>query len=159
MAPPRAPRHDSGLPYFKPPYSTITGYDMNTGEIAFQIPTGETPDRIRNNPAVAGIDVEDTGTGNAVTMITTANMLVYSDMDHDGETALLYAIDKKTGEEVGRIEVPAQSRYGMSSWMHDGHQYIILQNGAKLTAMAFPCADNGAQLRGAREIARHLMRR
>jgi len=157
--PPRAPRHDSGLPYFKPPYSTITGYDMNTGEIAFQIPTGETPDRIRNNPAVAGIDVEDTGTGNAVTMITTANMLVYSDMDHDGETALLYAIDKKTGEEVGRIEVPAQSRYGMSSWMHDGHQYIILQNGAKLTAMAFPCADNGAQLRGAREIARHLMRR
>jgi quinoprotein glucose dehydrogenase len=106
---------------------------MNTGEIAFQIPTGETPDHIRNNPALEGIDVGDTGTGNPVSMVTTKNMLVYSDMDHDGQTALLYGIDKKTGEEIGRIEVSAQSRYGMSSWMHDGHQYIILQTGSKLT--------------------------
>ncbi len=137
----RPPRLASGLPYFKPPYSSITAYDMNTGEIAFQIPTGETPDRIRNNPALEGVDVGDTGTGNPVSMVTTANMLIYSDMDHDGKTALLYAIDKKTGEEVARIEVPAQSRYGMSSWMHDGHQYIILQTGAKLTAMALPGAQ------------------
>lgn len=50
------------------------------------------------------------------------------------------AIDLKTGEEVGRIEVPATSRYGMSSWIHDGHQYIILQTGARLTAMALPGA-------------------
>gem|GEM_PF-5959401 len=59
-----------GLPYFKPSYSTITAYDANTGEIAFQIPTDETLDRIRNNPALDGID-------------------------------------KRTGEEIGRIEVPA----------------------------------------------------
>jgi quinoprotein glucose dehydrogenase len=138
----RVPRLASGLPYFKPPYSTITAYDMNTGDIAFQIPTGETPDRFRNNPALEGIDIGDTGTGNAITMVTTANMLVYSDMDSDGTTALLYGIDKRTGEEIGKIEVPAQSRYGMSSWMHDGHQYIILQTGAKLTAMALPGAKS-----------------
>ena len=136
----RPPRLASGLPYFKPPYASITAYDMNTGEIAFKIPTGETPDRIRNNPALEGVDIGDTGSGGAVSMVTTANMLVYSSMDSDGETVLLYAIDKQTGEEVGRIEVPAQSRYGMSSWMHDGHQYIILQTGAKLTAMALPGA-------------------
>ncbi|MAC69461.1 MAG: hypothetical protein CMP84_04510 [Gammaproteobacteria bacterium] len=139
----RPPRLRSGLPYFKPPYSTITAYDMNTGDIAFQIPTGETPDRIRNNPALEGVNIGDTGTGNAITMVATQNLLVYSDMDHDGETALLYAIDKQSGEELGRIEVPAQSRYGMSSWMHDGHQYIILQTGAKLTAIALPAAQPG----------------
>ena len=139
----RPPRLRSGLPYFKPPYSTITAYDMNTGDIAFQIPTGETPDRIRNNPALEGVDIGDTGTGNAITMVATRNLLVYSDMDHDGETALLYAIDKQSGEELGRIGVPAQSRYGMSSWMHDGHQYIILQTGAKLTAIALPAAQPG----------------
>ena len=77
-------------------------------------------------------------------MVTTKNLLIYSDMDNDGQTALLYAIDKKTGEEVGRVEVPAQSRYGMSSWKHDGHQYIILQTGSKITAMALP----GAQATG-----------
>jgi glucose dehydrogenase len=136
----RPPRLESGIPYFKPPYSTITAYDMNTGELAFQIPTGETPDRIRNSPALEGVDIGDTGTGNQVPMVTTKNLLIYSDLDHDGSTALLYAIDKKTGAELDRIEVPARSRYGMSSWMHDGHQYIILQTGSKLTAMALPGA-------------------
>ena len=140
----RRPRMRSGIPYVKPPYSRITAIDMNTGEHLFQIPTGETPDRIRNNPALAGVDIGDTGTGNVVSMVVTKNLLVYSDVDHDGETALLYAIDKQSGDELGRIEVPAQSRYGMSSWVHDGHQYLMLQTGAKLTAVALPAAAPGS---------------
>ncbi len=136
----RRPRMRSGIPYVKPPYSHITAIDMDTGEHVWAIPTGETPDRIRNNPALEGVDIGDTGTGNIVSMVVTANLLIYSDVDSDGETALLYAIDKASGEEVGRIEVPAQSRYGMSSWVHDGHQYIMLQTGAKLTAVALPGA-------------------
>jgi hypothetical protein len=28
----------------------------------------------------------------------------------------------------------------MSSWTHDGHQYVILQTGSTLTAMAMPGA-------------------
>ncbi len=125
----------------KPLYSSITGYNMNTGEIAFRIPAGETQDRIANNPALDGVDVGRTGDGRAPSMVTTANMLVYSGMAPDGQGAFLYAIDKQTGEQLGRIEIPAPTRYGMSSWMHDGHQYIILQNGPKLTAMALPAAQ------------------
>ena len=136
----RPPRLRSGLPYVKPLYSSITAYDMNLGEIAFRIPAGETPDRIRNNPALEGVDIGDTGSGRAPSMVTTPNMLVYAGVDHDGQTGLLYAIDKRTGEELGRIEIPGQVRYGMSSWMHDGHQYIILQTGPKLTAVALPGA-------------------
>jgi quinoprotein glucose dehydrogenase len=37
--------------------------------------------------------------------------------------------------------VPARSSYGMSSWVHDGHQYIMLQTSSKLTAMALPAAQ------------------
>jgi len=40
-----------------------------------------------------------------------------------------------------QIEAPARSSYGMSSWVHDGHQYIILQTGSTLTAMALPGAQ------------------
>ncbi|MBL4819465.1 MAG: PQQ-binding-like beta-propeller repeat protein [Gammaproteobacteria bacterium] len=140
----RPPRHPAGIPIWKPPYSRITAIDMNTGEHAWMIPTGETPDRIKNNPALAGIDIGNTGTGNLVPMVATANLLVYSDVASDG-TPLLYAIDKASGEIVGQIEVPARSSYGMSSWVHDGHQYIILQTGSKLTAMALPGAavDSG----------------
>ena len=50
----RPPRLKSGIPYFKPPYSTITAYDMNTGEIAFQIPTGETPRPNPQQPSARG---------------------------------------------------------------------------------------------------------
>jgi len=72
-------------------------------------------------------------------MVTTANLLIYSDVDSDG-TPQLFAIDKSTGAEIGRVEVPAASRYGMSSWTHEGHQYVILQTGSTLTAMALPGA-------------------
>ena len=73
-------------------------------------------------------------------MVATANMLIYSDQASDG-TPMLWAIDKETGEIIGEIEVPARSSYGMSSWVHDGHQYIMLQTSSKLTAMALPAAQ------------------
>ena len=112
---------------------------MNTGDHSWMIPTGETPQRIQNFIDENGLDVDNTGTGNLVPMVVTANMLVYSDTATDG-TPMLYAIDKSSGEILGEIEVPARSRYGMSSWVHDGHQYIILQTGSTLTAMALPGA-------------------
>ena len=52
----------------------------------------------------------------------------------------MYALDKNTGEELAKVEVPSGTRYGMSSWTHDGHQYIMLQTGSKLTAVALPAA-------------------
>ena len=136
------PRHPLGIPLWKPPYSRITAIDMNTGEHLWMIPTGETPARIANLPELQGVDIGNTGTGNAVPMVATATLLIYSDVTSDGSPQL-FAIDKATGAEVGRVEVPAASRYGMSTWIHEGHQYVILQTGSSLTAMALPGADSG----------------
>jgi len=132
-------RHKAGIPIWKPPYSRITAIDMNTGEHAWVIPTGETPARVANNPALARIDIGNTGTGNLVPMTITPGMLIYSDVNTEG-TPILYAINKSTGEIMSEVEVPARSRYGMSTWVHEGHQYIMLQTGSKLTAMALPGA-------------------
>lgn len=132
-------RHPLNIPLWKPPYSRITAIDMNTGEHLWMKPAGETPDRIKNLPELAGIDIGNTGSGAAGPMVATETLLIYGNPSSDG-TPQLFAIDKATGEEVGRIEAPAQSRYGMSSWIHDGHQYLILQTGSKLTAMALPGA-------------------
>jgi quinoprotein glucose dehydrogenase len=130
-----APRHPSGLPLMKPPYSRITAIDLNTGETLWMIPIGETPDRIKNNPALAGVDVGNTGTGAQAPMLVTPSMLVYAGEVSDG-TPHLFAIDKMTGNELARIPVSAASRYGMMSYMHEGEQYIVLQTGSKLTAMS-----------------------
>ena len=130
-----APRHPTGLPLWKPPYSRITAIDLNTGEHLWMIPVGETPDRIKNNPALAGIDVGNTGTGAMAPMMVTPSMLVYASETSDG-TPTLFAVDKSTGQLLGKVTVPATSRYGMMSYVHAGEQYIILQTGSKLTAMS-----------------------
>jgi len=130
-----SPRAPSGLPLWKPPYSRITAIDLNTGEHLWMIPVGETPDRIKNNPALAGVDVGNTGTGAMAIMVVTPTMLVYAGDVSDG-TPHLFAIDKMTGRELARIPVSKQSRYGMMSYVHKGEQYIMLQTGSTLTAMS-----------------------
>ena len=134
-----APRHPAGIPLYKPPYSRITAIDMNTGEHVWMIPTGETPARVQQVIDDNNLDVGNTGTGALLPMVVTSNMLLYSDTASDG-TPMLYAINKASGAIEAEIEVPARSRYGMSTWVHDGHQYIMLQTGSKLTAMALPGA-------------------
>lgn len=129
------PRGPSGLPLFKPPYSRITAIDLNTGEHLWMIPVGETPDRIKNNPALAGIDVGNTGTGAHAPMTVTKNMLIYASQSSDG-TPTLFAVDKATGRQLGKVAVPANSRYGMMTYVHQGEQYIVLQTGSTLTAMS-----------------------
>jgi quinoprotein glucose dehydrogenase len=132
-----SPRHPAGIPLWKPPYSRITAIDLNTGEHAWMIPAGYTPERVRDNPALAGVDIGNTGSGSVGPMVVTDTLLIYGNVASDG-TDMLYAIDKASGEEVGAIEAPARSRYGMSTWVHDGRQYLILQTGSSLTAMALP---------------------
>ena len=139
----RTPRHPSGLPIWKPPYSTIVAYDMDTGEKKFTVPTGETPQRYKDVFERAGVSESvygNTGTGALVPMVVTPTMLVYSDQASDG-TPMLWALDKDTGEIAAEMEAPARSSYGMSSWVHDGHQYIMLQTSSKLTALALPAAQ------------------
>ena len=132
----RGPRD---LPLYKPPYSRITAIDMNTGEHLWWIPSGETPNRVKNNPALKGIEVGETGSGRHAPVMVTKTLLFYSGDMSDGKPAL-FAVDKKTGKQVGKVPVPAAGRFGMMTYMHAGHQYLVLQTGSKLTAMALPDA-------------------
>src|SRR5262249_32806958 len=60
-----------GLPLAKPPYGSITAIDMNKGEILWQIAHGETPDNVRNHPALKGMNIPRTGrTGVAGVLVT-----------------------------------------------------------------------------------------
>ncbi len=133
----QGPRSIEGLRLFKPPYSTITAIDMNTGEHIWQIPVGETPDAVKNHPKLQGIDVGNTGTGAKAPMVVTKNLLIYAGNVSDG-TPHLFALDKLTGQEVARVAVPEASAYGMMSYVHKGQQHIMLQSRSKLISMALP---------------------
>jgi quinoprotein glucose dehydrogenase len=126
-----------GLPIFKPPYSKITAIDMKTGEHLWWIPVGETPERYTENPALEGIDIGNTGTGRQAAQIVTPTLLMYSGETADG-TPHVFAVDKATGREVGRVEAPRSIRYGMISYMHEGKQYVVVQMNGGLAALRLP---------------------
>ena len=127
--------HPAGIPLLKPPYSHITAIDMKTGEHVWQLPVGETPDRYRENPALEGVDIGETGSGRHAAMMATKTAFIYAGDLSDGTPALFF-VDKATGETVGYVELDGRVNYGMSTYVHDGTQYILLQTGPKLTALS-----------------------
>ena len=141
-----------GLPVFKPLYSALSAYDMNTGEKLWDIPIGETPDRINNHPLLQGVDVPPTGgTGLSVQMVM-GDLLVQTTEDLRGDTEvnendmpMLHARDKRTGEILASLEIPIPGQYGMMTYMHEGKQYVVMQAGSakrdqpgSLVALALP---------------------
>jgi len=138
-----------GLPIWKGPVGRITAIDMNTGEHLWVTPNGDAPqaqqDLIRNHPLVqglAGVEINRGRSGPAA-MLVTPTMLVAGGQTADN-TAHIFAIDKRTGERLGAVEIPGQTRYGMSSWMHEDRQYIIVQLQNGLAAMALPVEGGAA---------------
>ena len=128
-------RGPDNLPLFKPPYSHITAIDMNSGEHVWSTPIGETPDRVLDHPQLQDMDIPRTGTGRNAAMLVTRTLFMYTSEASDG-TPMLFFHDKVTGEELGSVEIPGTVNYGMSTYVHEGKQYIMLQTASKLTAMA-----------------------
>ncbi len=134
-----------GLPLFKPPFGRITAIDMNTGEHVWMKPNGGTPPAILNHPALATVDFELAPTGSrarAVLLVTKTLLLA-----GEGEYGQLYfrAYDKRTGEIVAELEIPAQATGLPMTYMHDAKQYIVFAAGdgktehaAELIALTLP---------------------
>ena len=134
-----------GLPIWKGPAGRIVAVDVNTGDIKWTIPHGDAPEEqqelIRNHPLLQGVDgvMVNRGRSGHSTLTVTPNMLLATGQTSDG-TPHLFAIDKETGERRSAVEIPGISRYGMSSWTHNGHQYIIVQLQDGLAAYGLPAA-------------------
>ena len=65
-----------GLPLFKPPYGAITAINLDKGEIVWQVPHGETPDNVRNHPALKGLNIPRTGRAGNIGLMTTASLVI-----------------------------------------------------------------------------------
>ncbi len=127
-----------GLPLHKPPYSRISAYDMNTGERVWWIPIGDAPERVRTHPALAGVDLSRAGSG-ASSIQMVAGDLLYATEGSQGPP-VLNAFDKRTGEQVGEVALPAPGQYGMMTYVHEGRQHVVVQVGqpGRLVALRLP---------------------
>ena len=134
-----------GLRVFKPMDNQLTAYQMNSGEKAWSMAVGPTPDSIKNHPLLEGVDVPDTGgVGWSIQMVMDDLLVQTRAMSEGGVQQIpdapltLNARDKFTGEIVGSVPLPAPGQYGMMTYMHQGKHYIVVQIGSSRTD--FPAA-------------------
>jgi len=101
----------------KPPYTTLTAYDLNKGSIAWQKGLG---DDLRLLPL--GI----TGTGSAMTvkggLIVTGTGLVFA----TAADRKVHVYDTGTGGELATLPLGGPSSGGPSMYEHGGRQYLLV---------------------------------
>jgi quinoprotein glucose dehydrogenase len=129
-----------GLPLVKPPYGRITAIDLNKGDMVWQIAHGETPDNIRNHPALKGLNIPRTGRIGRIGVLTTKTLVIAGEggffTTPSGQRgAMLRAYDKATGQEVGAVYMPAPQTGSPMTYMLNGQQYLVVAiSGANYSA-------------------------
>jgi len=120
-----------GLPLLKPPYARISAIDLNKGEIRWQIPHGETPDNVRNNPALKGMTIPRTGRPGLISPLVTKTLVIAGEggvftTPSGLRGAMLRAYSKADGSEVGAVYMPAPESGSPMTYMLNGKQYIVI---------------------------------
>ena len=109
----------------------MVAINLDRGELMWSTPHGDTPDAVRNHPALRGVNVPKTGQQGNVGVVVTKTLVIAGDPqvtttpDHP-RGAMLRAYDKQTGKEVGAVFMPAQQSGSPMTYMVDGKQYIIV---------------------------------
>ena len=129
-----------GLPLVKPPWGRIVAIDMNAGEHLWTIPNGPTPQRIAENPALAGLDIPATGRMTRPVVLVTKTLLFTA--EGWGGSPVLRAHDKLSGEVIAEISLPGAVGGLPMTYAVDGRQFIVLstagEEGAELVALSLP---------------------
>ncbi len=131
-----------GLRLLKPPYGRITAFNMNTGTIAWQVPNGDTPPAVRNNPALKGLTIPKTGSPSQAGLLVTKTLLFAG--EGSGGQAFFHAYDKATGAEIWQTPIPGPQTSLPMTYVHQGRQYVVVgvrgtaNSGAQLMAFALP---------------------
>ena len=142
-----------GLTLVKPPYGVLSAINLDRGELLWQVPHGDTPDVVRNHPALKGLNIPKTGQQGSVGLIVTKSLVILGDpavttTPEHPRGAMLRAYDKKTGQQVGAVWMPAPQSGSPMTYSVDGKQYIVVavSGGAysgEYIAYSLPAEDQG----------------
>jgi glucose dehydrogenase len=130
-----------GLPLVRPPWGRITAIDLSDGEHRWWIPNADTPEDVKNNPALKGVDIPRTGKPTRSGLLLTKSLLFSG--EGWGGSPVFRAYDKKTGEILAEIPLPATQAGQPVTYMVDGKQYIVMAVGdgkspGRIVALALP---------------------
>jgi quinoprotein glucose dehydrogenase len=131
-----------GLNIVKPPWASITAYDLDSGNIAWRVANGAGP---RDHRLLRGLDLPDLGApGAAPGMLVTKSLIFFGLRPGSRVPSVLRAIDKQDGRVVA--EHPLQGVHLSAppmAYMAGGRQFIVIATGAtgepaRLTAFRLP---------------------
>ena len=130
-APPPPSLNVQGLTVVKPPYGVLSAINLDRGDLVWQVPHGDTPDNVRNHPALKGMNIPKTGQQGSVGLMVTKTLVVLGDPQvtttpEHPRGAMLRAYDKNTGNQVGAILMPAPQSGAPMTYAVDGRQYIVI---------------------------------
>jgi len=129
-----------GVPVVKPPWSSITAYRLDTGEVAWKVANGRGP---KEHPLLKELDLPDLGDRwNAPGLLVTSHLIFHGHRSNRGTT--LRALDKTTGALVW--EHPLQGTHQDAppmAYMAGSKQFVVIATGAgvqpaRLTAFRLP---------------------
>jgi quinoprotein glucose dehydrogenase len=141
-----------GVSILKPkPLGGVTAYDMNSGDKIWWIPNGISTPVSTNDSLFAGVTLPPQPGRGQAQIITTKTLVIYGTGRSGGPPRPpfhLYAVDKATGKEVGRVQIPAKTTAVPMTFMHQGRQYIVFATGAgantALVALTLPRGGDGS---------------
>lgn len=136
-----------GLPLLKPPFSSITAIDMNTGEHLWKIPAGKGP---VDHPAIKHLKLDRVGiprqshitltndvlfvapegTNAVIGLSTRGNALItQATKGEDEAEPYIYAHSAKTGDLIAELKLPGAAFGGLMSYTAKGKHYVIVPTG------------------------------
>ena len=126
------------LPFGKPPYGTVTAFDLATGDRRWQVTVGNWPE-LTGHPAVRGVKLPPVGAIGTSGPIVTRGGLVFV----SGGSTSLHALDVTTGKELweGALEGRGEAN-PMTYRTRSGRQFVVIASsqsrGGALLAFALP---------------------
>src|SRR5580704_485405 len=120
-----------GLPLVKPPYGVVAAINLDKGDMIWRVAHGDTPDNVRNHPALQGLTIPKTGQTGSVGLMVTKTLVISGDPQVTSPPgrprgAMLHAYNKQTGAQVGEVWMPAPQSGSPMTYAIDGKQYIIV---------------------------------
>lgn len=134
-----------GLPLFKPPFSTVTAIDMNTGKHLWRVPAGKGP---VDHPAIKDLKLDRVGvpresfialtddvlflapegTNSVIGLSSRGNALITQATAEEKEP-FLYAHDARTGDVLGEVKLPGAAFGALMTYRAGGKQYVVVPIG------------------------------
>jgi quinoprotein glucose dehydrogenase len=107
----------------RPPYTTITAYDLNTGDIKWQVPNGDDPATVDNFGKGGGpTDTGGVGARNGM-LVTSAGLLF-----QNGKDGWARAYDVESGKVLWKGKTAGQSIGIPAMYEHNGRQYVVFMS-------------------------------